>query len=70
MFLMFALARLDIFSYGDLGLRNGIQKVYKLKKPPTPKQAKKITDKWKPFRTYGSRYLWRALDLDAELILG
>ncbi len=70
MFLMFALGRPDVFSFGDLGLRNGLQKVYKLKKPPTAKQAQKITNKWKPFRTYGSRYLWRALDLDEEVILG
>ena len=64
MFLMFALARPDIFSFGDLGLRNGLQKVYQLRKPPTEKQAKKITDKWKPFRSWGSRYLWKSLEID------
>lgn len=61
MFLMFSLARDDVFSYGDLGLRKGMQKLYKMKKHPTPAQAEKIAAKWKPYRTLGSRYLWASL---------
>ena len=38
MFLMFSLAREDVFSAGDLGLRRAIQNLYKLKKEPTLKQ--------------------------------
>ena len=64
MFLMFSLGRQDVFSFGDLGLRKGLQKVYKMKKPPTVKQAATITNKWKPFRTWGSRYLWKSLEID------
>lgn len=62
MFLMFSLGREDVFSYGDLGLRNAIQKLYKMKKHPTPRQAEKITAKWKPYRTLASRYLWASVD--------
>lgn len=62
MFLIFSLGREDIFSYGDLGLRKAIQKLYKLKKEPTQKQAEKIANKWKPYRTYACRILWRSLD--------
>lgn len=62
MFLMFALGREDIFSYGDLGLRKAIQKLYKLKKEPTPTQAEKIAKKWIPYRTYACRILWKSLD--------
>jgi len=62
MFLIFSLGRDDVFSYGDLGLKNAIKKIYKLKKHPTPAQAKKITDKWRPYRSLGSRYLWASLD--------
>ncbi len=61
MFLMFALQRPDVFSYGDLGLRNAMQKLYKLKNHPTPKQAEKISAKWKPHRTLACRYLWASL---------
>ena len=61
MFLMFSLGREDVFSYGDLALRNAIRDIYKMKAHPTPAQAKKITDAWKPYRTMGSRYLWASL---------
>ena len=62
MFLMFSLVRDDVFSYGDLGLRNAMQKLYGLKKHPTPAQAEKITLKWKPYRSLASRYLWASVD--------
>ena len=62
MFLMFSLGREDVFSYGDLGLKNAIKKIYKFKKHPTIAQAKKITDRWRPYRSLGSRYLWATLD--------
>ncbi len=62
MFLMFALGREDIFSYGDLGLRRGIQKLYGFKNEPTLKQMEKIVKKWAPYRTYAARILWRSLD--------
>ena len=61
MFLIFSLRRDDVFSYGDLGLRNAMQRIYKMKKPPTPRQAGKITSQWKPYRSLGSRYLWASL---------
>ena len=62
MFLMFSLGREDIFSAGDLGLKNAIKKLYSLKKEPTEKQLIKISSKWKPYRTIASRILWRSLD--------
>lgn len=62
MFLMFTLGREDIFSYGDLGLRNAIKKHYGFKKDPSVKQMEKIANKWKPYRTYAARILWKSLD--------
>jgi len=64
MFLMFSLGRDDIFSYGDLGLRNAMQKLYKMRKHPTPAQAEKIAAKWKPYRSLASRYLWASLEVE------
>lgn len=61
MFLMFSLGRPDVFSSGDLGLRNAIQKLYKLKTKPTEKQIEKLTKKWSPYKTYASMILWRSL---------
>ncbi len=62
MFLMFSLARPDVFSHGDFGLRNAIQKLYGRKRPLTQKQIEKIVAKWSPHRTLASRYLWKSLD--------
>jgi len=62
MFLMFSLRREDVFSYGDLGLRNAMQKAYGLRRHPTPSQAVKISEKWRPYRTLASLYLWASID--------
>lgn len=62
MFLMFSLQRPDVFSHGDLGLRNALQKLYGKKKALTQKQIEKIVQKWSPHRTLASRYLWKSLD--------
>lgn len=63
MFLMFTLLREDVFSYGDLGLRKAIKKLYGFKKDPTVKQMEKIVNKWKPYRTWAARILWKSLEL-------
>lgn len=62
MFLMFSLKREDVFSYGDLGLRNAIKKLYGLRAHPTPRQAEKISAAWKPYRTLACLYLWASID--------
>lgn len=62
MFLIFSLGRDDVFSYGDLGLRNAIKKIYKLKTHPTERQAEKLALRWKPYRSLASRYLWASLN--------
>ena len=62
MFLMFSLAREDIFSPKDLGLQKGIQKIYNLKEKPDEKQAEKYSKKWSPYRTYASVVLWHTVD--------
>lgn len=62
MFLMFSLAREDVFSFGDLGLKKAIQRVYGFKKHPTEKQMIKLSKKWQPYRTYAARILWNILD--------
>jgi DNA-3-methyladenine glycosylase II len=64
MFLMFSLDRDDVFSYGDLGLRNAMQKLYKLRASPTAAQAEKISAAWKPYRSIASRYLWASLEIE------
>ncbi|MBI2617293.1 DNA-3-methyladenine glycosylase 2 family protein [Candidatus Gottesmanbacteria bacterium] len=62
MFLMFSLGREDIFSYGDLGLRRAIEKLYKLENP-SKEHLGEISQKWSPYRTYACIVLWRSLKL-------
>lgn len=62
MFLMFTLGRPDVFSHGDLGLRNAIKKLYGFKKDPSWKTVERLSNKWKPYRTYACRILWKSLE--------
>jgi len=63
MFLMFTLGREDVFSFGDLGLKKAIIKIYGFKKDPARKQIEKIISRWSPYKTYASRILWASLEL-------
>ena len=60
MFLIFGLGRPDVLSPGDLGLRKGLQKVYKLAETPSVQESGPMFDRWKPFRSAACWYLWRA----------
>jgi DNA-3-methyladenine glycosylase II len=60
MYLIFALGRMDVFPLGDLGLINGIKKLYDLENPSTD-QILKITNNWIPYRTMGTWYIWRGV---------
>lgn len=62
MFLMSTLGREDVFSYGDLGIRKAIQRLYKLEMNPTIAQAEQIASKWSPYRTYACKILWKSLN--------
>ena len=62
MFLIFSLAREDIFSFGDGGLNSAINKLYGGGIALTKDEIKAITEKWKPYRSIASLYLWRSLD--------
>src|SRR4029079_2555535 len=62
MFLMFTLGREDVFSHGDLGLRNGFERVYGKRSSWTRNDIEKITARWSPYRSYGSLALWHAMD--------
>lgn len=62
MFLIFTLGRENVFSHGDLGLRNGLIKLYRLRRPPTVKRINQIVNRWQPYKSYGSLALWHSLD--------
>lgn len=61
MFLIFSLARPDIFSIGDLGLRTAVGKLYNIDRDDKDKIVE-ISKKWSPYRSTASLYLWSSLD--------
>jgi len=70
MMLIFAFDRLDVFSLGDVGLRNAINQLYAGKdrdgkpKKLDDKKTLKITKLWSPYRSIACWYLWRGIDGD------
>ena len=63
MLLIFSLGRPDVLPVDDFGIRTGFAIVYKKRKLPEPKQILKHGERWKPYRSIASWYLWRAVDL-------
>lgn len=64
MYLMFRLGRPDVLPVGDFGVRNGFRLVYGLAEMPTPAALADHGERWRPYRSLASWYLWRAVDLD------
>lgn len=72
MFLIFALKRENVLPVGDLGVRAAIKRAYKTrgtKKDPYPKakQVEKLAQKWHPYCSIATWYLWRSLEGPAEI---
>lgn len=62
MFLIFTLGREDVYSYGDLGLQNAIKNIYGIDKKDKLRMEK-LTNKWKPYRSFAARILWKSLEI-------
>jgi DNA-3-methyladenine glycosylase II len=63
MFLMFTLARPDVLPVDDYGIQNGFRIAYGKRRLPKPKILARFGERWAPYRTTASWYLWRAVDL-------
>jgi len=63
MFLMFTLGRPDVLPVDDYGIRLGYKIAYGKRTLPKPKSLAKFGERWAPYRTTASWYLWRAVDL-------
>ncbi|MGA8029970.1 MAG: DNA-3-methyladenine glycosylase [Bryobacteraceae bacterium] len=62
MFLIFALQRPNVMPLGDLGIRNAVRRAYGLPELPRPADLAKIAEKWHPYCSIASWYLWRSLE--------
>ena len=62
MFLMFNLLRPDVLPLDDVGLLRAVGLHYLDRERPTRAQAAQIAERWRPWRTVATWYLWRSLD--------
>ena len=62
MFLIFGLGKLNVFPKKDLGFLKAISIAYKKKLPHTEKYLELLYNKWAPYNTIATWYLWRSLD--------
>lgn len=62
MFLMFGLGRPDVFPIADLGLLKGIYRHYNKSEKMSKDEVLAIGERWRPYRSLGTWYMWRALD--------
>ena len=61
MFLIFTLGRMDVLPVGDLGLKKGIQVLNSMQELPNEAEMIKTAEKWRPYRTVATWYLWKSL---------
>ena len=64
MLLMFNLGRPDVLPITDLGIQKGFQLVYGTDNLPTPKELGAHGEKWRPWRTVASWYMWEAVHIE------
>jgi DNA-3-methyladenine glycosylase II len=62
MILIFQLGRPDVLPVDDVGVLRSIQNVYGLRRRPSAKQVLRMGERWRPYRSIASWYLWAALD--------
>ena len=62
MYLIFNLCRPDIFPLDDIGMIKALCKCYKLNYPIKKDRLIRIGNKWRPYRSVATWYLWRSLD--------
>lgn len=65
MLLMFSLGRPDVFPVDDLGIQQGMSKIFKFEETNIKELKKKMhecAEPWRPYRTIACRYVWRYKD--------
>jgi DNA-3-methyladenine glycosylase II len=63
MFLIFRLGRPDVLPIHDYGVQKGYALTYRKRKIPRPQELLKFGERWRPYRTVASWYMWRAVQL-------
>lgn len=63
MFLIFRLGRPDVLPIHDYGVQKGYALTYGKKHVPKPRELAEFGERWRPYRTVASWYMWRAVQL-------
>lgn len=66
MYLMFSMGRLDVFPVDDGSIRTAMRHVYRIPQAGFVASAQKRAERWRPFRSVASWYLYRYLDLPQD----
>ncbi|MDP3510397.1 MAG: DNA-3-methyladenine glycosylase [Candidatus Melainabacteria bacterium] len=75
MLLMFRLGRLDVLPSTDYGVRKGYALTYYGKNRaqsedlPKPSEIAERAERWRPYRSAASWYLWRSLEIDKVTVM-
>jgi DNA-3-methyladenine glycosylase II len=62
MFLMFTLARPNVFAPDDVGLQKAIMKLYGYEVLPSKQELITLAEQWEPYKTVASFHLWHSLN--------
>lgn len=66
MLLIFRLGRPDVLPVADLGVRRGFMETFGLDALPAPADLLARGERWRPYRSVASWYLWRACDVQKK----
>jgi 3-methyladenine DNA glycosylase/8-oxoguanine DNA glycosylase len=70
MFLMFRLGRPDVLPLDDYSLRKAFGKAFRKRGLPSREALEKAGEKWRPYRTVASWYLWQTLNAPSSAATG
>lgn len=63
MLLLFRIGHPDVLPAYDLGIRKGLARIMRQRELPLPEAVIRRGERWRPFRSVASWYLWRAAEL-------
>jgi 3-methyladenine DNA glycosylase/8-oxoguanine DNA glycosylase len=63
MLLIFRLGRPDVLPLDDYGVRKGFMATFKTRELPTKQQLLQRGERWRPYRSVASWYMWRAAEM-------
>ena len=67
MMLIFKLGRPDVLPVDDYGVRKGFAVTYRRGRMPKPAALLRHGERWRPYRSVASWYMWRALELARQV---